>query len=294
MENKSVEIRVGIAVFVALTLLILGIMWLKDYRVGVSHYQVKVIFTNAGVLGPGDPVTVSGIDKGSVEKVDLYEGDVLVTFSLTEDVVLKEDASFKIANVGLMGERVIEVRTGYSSTPLDLSKIHRGSYDPGIAEVMGLSGELVAQVKNLIGSLQTALGTNKSPSTLETSLANLERASQKLDKVLGQAETVTDDISASSAEVRKFITDNKSSFQTTVDNFGAASSRLEKLTTTLESTLSSLNNLTAKIERGEGTLGQLVQDSSLYLDIKRVVFTTDSLLTDVRAHPKKYFHFSIF
>src|SRR4030066_1918659 len=140
MDNRTVEIRGGLSVFIALTILILGVMWLKGYRYNVSRYQVKVIFPNAGVLGPGDPVTVSGVDKGKVERIELYQGDVLVTFNLTDDVVLKEDAKFKLANVGLMGERVIDVQTGYSETSLDLTKVHPGSYEPGIAEITGLGG----------------------------------------------------------------------------------------------------------------------------------------------------------
>ena len=294
MENRSVEIRVGLVVLAAIVILVLGVMWLKDYRYNVNRYQVRVVFPNAGVLGPGDPVTVSGVDKGKIEKVELYQGDVLVTFNLTDDVVLKEDAKFKLANVGLMGERVIDVQTGYSDKSLDLTKVHPGSYEPGIAEIMGLSGNLIDQLRSLIKSLETALGTQKSPSTLEATLTNLENASVKLNRVLGEADQVTQDMSVSSKEVRQFITENKASLQTTVENFQTASTRLDKLTTTLETTLNSLNNLTAKIEKGEGTLGHLAQDSSLYFDIKRMVFTTDSLLTDIRKHPKKYFHFSIF
>ena len=294
MENRSVEIRVGLVVLAAIVILVLGVMWLKDYRYNVNRYQVRVVFPNAGVLGPGDPITVSGVDKGKVERIELYQGDVLVTFNLTDDVALKEDAKFKLANVGLMGERVIDVQTGYSDKSLDLTKVHPGSYEPGIAEIMGLSGNLIDQLRSLIKSLETALGTQKSPSTLEATLTNLENASVKLNQVLGEADQVTQDMSVSSKEVRQFITENKASLQTTVENFQTASTRLDKLTTTLETTLNSLNNLTAKIEKGEGTLGHLAQDSTLYFDIKRMVYTTDSLLTDIRKHPKKYFHFSIF
>ncbi len=294
MDNRTVEIRVGLTVFIALAILVLGLMWLKDYRYNVSRYQVKAVFPNAGVLGAGDPVTVSGVEKGKVQRVELYQGDVLVTFNLTEDVVLKEDAKFRLANVGLMGERVVDIQTGYSDKLLDLTKIQRGNYEPGIAEIMGLSGNLVNEVRNLVKSLQLALGTEKTPSTLEKTLANLEKASNDLNRILGETDEITQDMSVASREVKRFVAENKASLQTTVDNFTQASTRLDKLTTTLESTLNSLNNLTAKIDRGEGTLGHIVQDSTLYFDIKRMVFTTDSLLTDIRKHPKKYFHFSIF
>ena len=294
MDNRTVELRVGVAVIAALAILILGVMWLKDYRYSISRYHVKATFPSVGVLGPGDPVTVSGVEKGRVDKVELYQGDVLVTFNLTEDVNLKEDARFRLANVGLMGERVIDIQTGYSDKPLDLTQVHKGSYEPGIAEIMGLTGNLVDQTRSLIRSLEIAIGGQKSPSTFETAIDNLNNASVKLNSLLGQADQITQNMNVSSNEVRKFITENKASLQTTVNNFEQASTRLDKLTTSLENTLNSLNNLTAKMEKGEGTLGHLVQDSTLYFDIKRMANTTDSLLTDIRKHPKKYFHFSIF
>jgi len=294
MDNRTVELRVGVTVIAALVILILGVMWLKDYRYSISRYQVKTTFPSVGVLGPGDPVTVSGVEKGRVENVELYKGDVLVTFNLTEDVKLKEDARFRLANVGLMGERVIDIQTGYSEKELDLTQVHKGSYEPGIAEIMGLTGNLVDQTRSLIRSLEIAIGGQKSPSTLETAIDNLNIASVKLNSLLGQADQFTQNMTASSNEVRKFITENKASLQTTVNNFEQASTRLDRLTTSLENTLNSLNNLTVKMEKGEGTLGHLVQDSTLYFDVKRMVYTTDSLLTDIRKHPKKYFHFSIF
>src|SRR4030066_444528 len=138
MNNRTVEIRVGLTVLIAIVILILGVMWLKDYRYNVSRYQVKAIFPSVGILGPGDPVTVSGGEKGRVAKVELYQGDVLVIFNLTEDVQLKEDAKFRLANVGLMGERVIDIQTGYSDKPLDLTQVHKGSYEPGMVGSMVL------------------------------------------------------------------------------------------------------------------------------------------------------------
>ena len=120
--DRSVELRVGIVVVIAVILLVFGIIWIKEYRFNQARYRYSVIFPNVGALEKGDPITVSGVKKGEVEEIELYQGDVLVTFNLTEDVVLKGDAKFTVMNIGLMGERFIEVFTGHSEKPLDLSK----------------------------------------------------------------------------------------------------------------------------------------------------------------------------
>src|SRR3972149_5127187 len=113
MENRSVELRVGIVIVLTLALLIWGITWLKGWKFNQERYDVGVLFPNVGILNVGDPVSVSGVEKGKVKKIELYAGDVLVTFALTKDVKLKKDAKFTIMNVGLMGERLVDVKTGY-------------------------------------------------------------------------------------------------------------------------------------------------------------------------------------
>ncbi len=298
MRDKSIELRVGVVVLLACAILIFGVIWVKGIRFDQTRYRYSVIFPNVGSLEVGDPVSVSGVPKGKVEKIRLYQGDVLVTFNLTTDVVLKKDAEFTIMNVGLMGERFLAVETGYSDTLLDLSQPIRGHYDTGIPEVMGKMDEMIAQIRRLAEHLEAVVGTQSSQDALIQTIKNLKEISQKTNALLDRNQKKFDqtlkDLSYSSAELKKMVVENKNKFQSTVDNFSSASEKLNNITTTLDTLSISLKNLTSKIESGEGTLGQLINDTTLYEQIKKTTQDVDSLILDIKKHPKKYLKISIF
>ena len=298
MSNKSTELKVGVVVLVACAILVFGLIWVKGIRFDQTRYRYSVVFSDVGTLEVGDPVCVSGVPKGKVEKIKLYQGDVLVTFNLTKDVVLKKDAKFTIMNVGLMGERFIAVKTGYSDTLLDLSCPIRGDYDTGIPEVMGKMGEMINQIRKLTGHLEAVVGTPSSQDAMIKTIENLKEITQKMNTLLSRNEKRFDqtlkDLSYASSELKKMVANNKDKLQSTVDNFGSASEKLDNITTTLDSLSISLKNLSTKIESGEGTLGQLVNDTTLYEQIKKTTQDVDSLILDIKKHPKKYLKISIF
>ena len=298
MSNKSVELRVGVVVLLACAILILGLIWVKGIRFDQTRYKYAVIFPNVGSLEVGDPVSVSGVPKGKVERIKLYQGDVLVAFNLTRDVVLKKDAEFTVMNVGLMGERFIAVQTGYSDTLLDLSQPIRGYYDTGIPEVMGRMGEMITQVKCLAENLEAIVGTKSSQDALIKVIKNLKEITDKTNALLDRNQKkfsqTMNDLSYTSAELKKMVGENKDKLQSTVDNFSSASEKLYNITTTLDSLSISLKKLSFKIESGEGTLGQLMNDTTLYDQIKKTAQNVDSLILDMKRHPKRYLKFSIF
>jgi phospholipid/cholesterol/gamma-HCH transport system substrate-binding protein len=298
VNSKSVELRVGVVVLLACAILILGLIWVKGIRFDQTRYKYAVIFPNVGSLEVGDPVSVSGVPKGKVEKIELHRGDVMVGFNLTNDVVLKKDAKFTVMNVGLMGERFIAVETGYSDTLLDLSRPIRGYYDTGIPEVMGRMGEMIFQVKCLAENLEAVVGTKSSQDALIAVIKNLKEITDKTNSLLDRNQKKFDqtmsDLSHTSAELKKMVGDNKTKLQSTVDNFSSASEKLDNITTTLDSLSSSLKKLSSRIETGEGTLGQLLNDTTLYDQIKKTTQNVDSLILDIKRHPKKYLKFSVF
>ncbi|KPK99516.1 MAG: hypothetical protein AMJ91_07520 [candidate division Zixibacteria bacterium SM23_73_3] len=298
MRNKSIELRVGLVVILAGAILILGLIWVKGIRFDQTRYKYSVVFPNVGSLEVGDPVSVSGVPKGKVEKIKLYQGDVLVTFNLTNDVVLKKDAKFTIMNIGLMGERFLAIQTGRSDTLLDLSQPIRGFYDMGIPEVMGKMDEMITQIRRLAEHLEAVVGTQSSQDALIQTIKNLKNITQKIITFLDRNEEKFDqtleDLSYTSAELKKMVKENKSKLERTVDNFSSASEKLDNITTTLDSVSISLKKLSSKIESGEGTLGQLLNDTTLYEQIKKTTQDVDSLILDIKKHPKKYLKISIF
>ena len=298
MRDRSVELRVGIAVVLAVIILVWGIIWIKEYRFRQERYSLSVLFPNVGALDVGDPVAVLGVKKGEVEEIKLYQGDVLVRLSLSKDVELKEDAEFKVMNIGLMGERFIAIQPGHSENSLDLSQFPRGFYDTGIPEVMGMMGQMIAEIRTLTGYLKGALGTEWSEKKIKETIRNASQLSSDLASLLKEKkpkiEKSIDDLSYASSSLKEMMDQNRPKLETSLNNLNNASNQFIKITSALEDLSVSLKNLSEKIEKGEGTLGQLINDRTLYQDLKKTTRSIDELIEDLKKNPKKYFKFELF
>lgn len=298
MRNLSVELKVGSIVILAGLILFFGIVWVKDYRFNVNRYEYSVLFPNIGTLEVGDPVSVLGVKKGEVKKIVLSGNDVLVTFNLTDDVDLRGDAKFTVMNIGLMGERFINIIPGVSSEPLDLSNPVHGFYDTGIPEVMGMMGAAIDEVRHLVAILEGTVGTPAATTSIRNIITNMERISNDLRMLTEEnkekvAQTV-EDLSVSSAKMRSFVDRNEQKLQGTLDNINEASGNFAVISSRLDSLSMSVQNLISEMEAGRGTLGKVLKEDSLYQSLYKTAVDLDSLITDFKANPKKYIHFSIF
>lgn len=298
MRNLSVELKVGSIVILAGLILFFGIVWVKDYKFNVNRYEYSVLFPNIGTLEVGDPVSVLGVKKGEVKKIALSGNDVLVTFNLTDDVDLRGDAKFTVMNIGLMGERFINIIPGVSSEPLDLSNPVHGFYDTGIPEVMGMMGAAIDEVRHLVAILEGTVGTPAATTSIRNIITNMERISSDLRMLTEEnkekmAQTV-ENLSVSSARMRSFVDRNEQKLQGTLDNLNEASGNFAVISGRLDSLSMSVQNLISEMEAGRGTLGKVLKEDSLYQSLYKTAVDLDSLITDFKANPKKYVHFSIF
>lgn len=298
MDKHTAELKVGLLVIVALIILGYAVIWIKEYRFGQEHYTFEVLFPRVGNLDVGDPVSVLGVDKGEVKGIQLKGGDVLVTISMEADVVLKDDATFTVKNIGLMGERFVDVEPGHSDAAFDLGLPAKGEYDTGIPEVMGLAGRAVEELRELVDILRRNVINEGTAKRFSEIVANLQRITAETDDLLGETKPkisgAVDDFSRASRDLRTLVEENKGKIQSTVDNFEKSSRGLSEATSSLEEISANLKSITTKLETEEGTLGKLLTDRSLYEDLKKTTASLDTLITDIKRNPKKYIHLEIF
>ena len=157
MDSKNIEFRVGVFVILALAIFVFAVVWIQGYRLGQDTYKLRIIFEEVGSLANGDPVMVAGIRKGKVTDLGLVEGGVEVVIILGNDVILKKDAIITVKNIGLMGERFVAVKQGQSDELMDILQPFPGSYDTGIPEVMGMMGEMISELRNLVFALKNSV-----------------------------------------------------------------------------------------------------------------------------------------
>ncbi len=298
MSPKTAEWKVGLVILLAIALLTYGIIWIKGARFGQKTYPVAVVFPNVGSLSPGDQISVSGVVKGKVRKIELYKGEVLVRFTLEKDVILKKDARFTVMNIGLMGERFVAVETGKSDTLLSLTPHPRGNYDTGIPEVMGMMGRMMDEVRQLVEALRGTIGSPGYLDKLTSIIGQTEETSQRINRILAKNETKVstafDDLARAAGQLKNIIAKNAGTIDSTVANLHLASQKVTPLVEGLDSLRLSFKRIADQIENQEGTLGKLVSDRTLYDQLRKTSRDLDSLVLDVRRNPRRYLTIKLF
>ena len=291
MRDLSTEVKVGAVVVLAIVILIYGIIWVKEYRFNVENYTYTAGFPQIGTLEVGDPVAVLGVDKGEVSKIELDGNTVWVTMSLATDVTLKEDVRMTVMNVGLMGERFVAVWPGESDRPQDLSVPIMGKYDTGIPEVMGMMGEAIEEIRQLVFQLEGTVGDKGKAEEIRQIVDALNEITANTNAFIKANQqtmtTAVEDLSQAAGKMREFVDSNSVNMEKSLNNFAEASEKLSEISVRMD-------EISRQVADGEGTLGKTLADDSLYYDLRSAITNLDSLVTDFKKHPKKYVHLSIF
>ena len=133
--SRRAAIQVGATGLIALALLLIGIAWIKDFRLGLKKQSLMAQFEEVGNLSEGDPVSVRGVKKGTVREVMLLDQGVRVQFELERDVALHPDAMIRIANIGFMGQKFLALDPGVAPGVFDRRKPIPGRFQIGRAHV---------------------------------------------------------------------------------------------------------------------------------------------------------------
>ena len=130
-------------------------------------------------------------------------------------------------------------------------------------------------------------------STRPLSSKQLSYAASDVLYLISLAETL-ENLAAVSRTARALTADREDELKQSLDNFSSAAGKMDDLTTELDSLRIVIRRLADKVDRGEGTLGKLVNDEQLYADLNESVQSLKALIEDIKAHPKRYLKLSIF
>ena len=297
MNRTGAEIKVGLTILVALVVLFLGIMWGKGYKIKSERYPRIIQFASISGLDPGARVLVSGVNKGKVDDINLYPDRVEVSIQLDKEVIIYTDAKIYIDSPELMGGKVISIHPGFSGIHAPLDEPLIGSPGVGMSELMTMASEMRDDIQALLTNLNTTLvtinetfGTPEVKENLQSSLANLNRASKKLDNLLGDntpviANAMTQ-LDSSAQRVHSILKDHDQAMGKTIDNFADVSEEVKTLITDLKDIVSTISDQ-------EGTVGKLIYKPELYNHLDSTLIHLDSLITKFNREGIKT-HISLF
>ncbi len=304
----SNETKVGALTAVAITVLILGFNFLKgkDLRSGTT--RLYVVFPNVEGLQVSNPVLVNGFQIGKItylEEKDANMTGIVVTLSISRNVNIPRN-SVAVISSELLGTPSVKIALGNgqdfvksgdtlrAERSLSLADRLGDKIDPTLATV----NKAVTSLDDLVQKFNTILDPN-TRNNLQDIIANLAASTKSLNRLLDpQSGTLAKTLNNVEAVSGTFAR-NSGKIDSTFSNFQDASARLAKAD--LEGTLKSLKNnmdrlenVIAKMETKDGTLGALLNDRQLYDEIRKTNRSLNILLDDFRVNPKRYVNISVF
>ncbi len=288
-KYSALYFSVGLVVILAIIILVFGVFFLneKDPRETFNTYYLR--FTQVSTLVLDDPVKVNGVKLGKVENIELSGHRVVVTIRLRTDVKIPKDSEIRVQNIGIMGERQIGMILGDSAEYFVPNDTINGQFDAGIAEAIGLAGEVCDSTKVLLESVKQALNqTIVNPDFQErfkTLLVKAEKLEDRLMVMLNttdpQLKKSLDGLNKVTVKVNELIDGVKSP----VDNLFAGTDKLmgnaNNLVGELEGVTKHLDELLTKVQgkldSKSSTAGLLLNDRALHDDLVKTVHSADSL-----------------
>lgn len=275
------EIKVGVLVIVGLAILFGGLIWLTGRGApGRARAQVEVRFAGVSGLTEGDPVMVSGVQVGRVSRVELERvGSVLVTLDVDQRLRARTDATAQVKALDFLGSKFVAYDPGSAETFLadgaidgleqtDLAS-NAGELAEGAAKL--LSDETVGQVRATMAAAERALdvmarlGRGPLISDAEATLATVQRAAARLDSTLANP-----------------------AIDESVNQLDELTTNVNEMAAGLALATTSLGQILAKMDSTGGTMGRLVNDTTIHQDLHDVLTQMRLLLEDIRLRPGRY------
>lgn len=290
------EARVGLFVLLGLVSFVIVLFWMTDPATLRGRYILVTSVDHAGGVRAGDPVQMQGVNVGRVHDFDMVgPGRVNITLEIEGEWQIPRGSRTVMGGSGLFGGRTIEIETTDADTYYE-----EGDTLPG----EGASGSgLLGSVDELSGSAGTvlerleALLSRETVGSVRGSAHELEQLLTNLSEVIGEQREAIDSLMGSLNRSAAGFEEAAAAGPDVASAAARADSAMALLTVTsrnLDAATTSLRTVLTRMENGEGTLGRLSTDETLYVNLNTAAESLAALIQDLQANPTRYINLSIF
>ncbi|MBL7898023.1 MAG: MCE family protein [Crocinitomicaceae bacterium] len=317
----SKEFKVGLLVVLGLLLLFVGVNFLKGGLIFGKSREFYAVYDNASGLKASNEVQLNGVKIGQVLSVELHPANprkILVKFNIDDnELQIPSNSSAWLISSDILGTKCLDLRLDtnvavtheyYEDGDTMISNMETSLQDQVEQQLLPLkmkTEELIGSVEGIVVSINAFWDTSAAY-TIEESMYEVRQAigtfgdlannlsiliskeTEMVGKILGDVHDITENLANKSDQISNTI-DNISAISDTLADSDLKSVILETKTTLVE-----LNDVLAKVNEGEGTLGALLHTDSLHNALITTNQSVQHLLDDMAANPQKYVHFSLF
>ena len=289
------EIKIALVAVVSIVLLFFGMNFLKGMTLFSNGDSYYITFKDISGLSSSSPIFANGYRVGVVKDVSFdYEnnGDVVVEFMVDDDLQIPRGSTAEIVS-DLMGN--VKMNLLLADNPRDF--VAMGDTIMGVINsgMLGKAKDMIPVIEKMLPKLDSILANINmllSDPNIGRTLGNVQKTTENLT-------VTTQQLNALMANVNKDVPGLMGKASGLLDNANNLTANLAAVDVAstvakVDQTLANVQQLTSKLNNNKGTLGLLMNDETLYNNLTNTVLSADSLLNNLREHPKRYVHFSLF
>ena len=310
------EIKVGVIFVFATAILIWGLMYLKGLELLKTSRTFYAVYDQVNGLNPANPVSIKGLKVGQVKKVYFDQKNpekIVVELYVLGDYPIAKNSTSRIFSSSLLGSPEVEIIPGDSKEMAQNGDTLQSKIDATLGqEVNNQLLPLKTKAENLIGSIDSiatiikqVLNKNTRDNLVQAiehvkqSLGNIEHATYNLDtlvssqrnnlsKIIGNVESISNNLKQNNDKITNIL----SNFSNLSDSLAKA--RIPYTIGQVNKAITDLDSILLKINKGEGSVGQLLNNEQLYKEVEKAARYLNLLLEDVKQNPGRYVKVSVF
>ena len=286
------EVSVGVFVLLGLAAVLFVLFALGDPGFLRNRYTVTTAVPDAAGIRRGDPVQLRGVNVGRIRGFQIAPDGVRLRLQLDGEYEVPADSRIVLQSQGLLGGTVAEIIPGDSPELLEGGDELAGSAELGVlggAEALGVRADTVLTRVQQLLSAQTVDAVSGSAQELQVLLTDLSALATQQRQDLS---TLTASLQRSAAGVERATSGDE--LEQTVERIDAITRQLDEAAVSLDRASESLAAVLGRLERGEGTLGRLTTDESLYVNLNQAAANLNLLAEDIRQNPRRYLQVRVF
>ncbi|MBW6480299.1 MAG: MCE family protein [Bacteroidales bacterium] len=310
------EFKIGLLAVAAIFLFIWGLNFLKGKDIFSRQIIFYSVYDDVTGLIESNPVSLSGVNIGQVNRISFMpdgSGRILVENIIRRDVVIPDNSTSVLTGMSLTGTREIIISLGDSPNLITDGDTLKSSQQTSlqdeisqlVAPIKQRADELFMQVDSVmivfqaIFNEQTRRNIVSSFESIQNTLDNLEHTTETLDRTIDEESTRLSAILYNAESISVNLKNNNELISNVIQNFSSisdsiAAANLQQTLLNTEESLANLNSILDKVNKGEGSLGMLVNDEELYNNMQSSSRQLELLLEDIRKNPGSYINISVF
>ena len=275
MDKLSAEAKVGLLVLGSSVILLWMTMMVGKFEFGKAKgYEVSAAFDTVSGLDLKAAVRMAGVQIGTVEAVELEDSRARVVMRIDPGVKIPKGAEAAVKTMGLLGDKYVDLvppRAGSAGQPQERSgyykegdRIERSASSSEADQLISKLSYIADDIKQVTASLRNVFGSQRGERSMEDILQDLRQTTANIKEfsyaLRGDGSELISRLNELAENLNGVVVDNRDNLKVTLENVREASKSAEMA-------LASIENVTKKVDRGEGTLGKLVNEDSMYSNI---------------------------